>query len=123
MSNDRLDADAVVQLEADLERIICEWTGMQPGIAAPLAKLIAQGMQEAYGGQRLYIPARRRRWEVQQLRCDRDVRIAAAFNARLAGSKLSRSEIIEQVRREFEVSRRTVYTAIKRAREVVQVPA
>ena len=106
------------------ERIICDWTGMQAALAAPMAKLIAEGMQDAYGGQRLYIPARRRRREVQQQRTTRDVRIAASFNARLAGSRLTRSsEIIEQVMKEFEVSRRTVYAAIKRAREVVQATA
>lgn len=123
MSTDRLDDDAAVQLEADLERIICDWTGMQAALAAPMAKLIAVGMQEAYGGKRLYIPARRRRREVQQERTDRDVRIAASFNARLIGSRLTRSEIIDQVMKEFEVSRRTVYAAIKRARDVVQAPA
>lgn len=123
MSNNHLDDDAAVQLQADLERIICDWTGMQAALAAPMAKLIAEGMQDAYGGQRLYIPARRRRREVQQQRTTRDVRIAASFNARLAGSRLTRSEIIEQVMKEFEVSRRTVYAAIKRAREVVQEPA
>lgn len=123
MSNDHRDDDVAVQLEVDLERIICDWTGMQPGIAAPMARLIAEGMQETYGGQRLYIPARRRRREVQRERSDRDSRIAASFNAKLPGSRLTRSQIIDLVMKEFDVSRRTVYAAIKRSREVVQPPA
>lgn len=123
MSNDYRDDDAAVQLQADLERIICDWTGMQAAVAAPMAKLIAEGMQETYGGQRLYIPARRRRQEVLQQRTARDVLIVSSFNARLVGSKLTRSEIIDQVTKEFRVSRRTVYAAIKRAREVVQATA
>ena len=123
MSREHLDDDAAVQLQANLERIICEWTGMQAALAAPMAKLISEGMQETYGGQRLYIPARRRRLEVLQQRAARDVLIVASFNARLAGSKLTRSQVIDQVMKEYRVSRRTVYAAIKRAREVVQASA
>lgn len=123
MSKAFRDDDAAVQLHADLERIICEWTGMQSAVAAPLAKLIAEGMQDTYGGQRLYIPARRRRQEVLQQRTARDVQIVASFNKRLVGSSLTRSEIIDQVIKEFCVSRRTVYAAIKRSRELVQPTA
>lgn len=120
VSSNYLDDDAAVQLQSEVERIIGEWTGMQAPLAAPLAKMIVEGLRDTYGGQRVYIPARRRRGDLQRERASRDATMASVFNARLLQSGLKRDAVVREIMADFGVSRRTVYGAIKRARQVVQ---
>jgi Mor family transcriptional regulator len=108
-----LEDDAAVQLLSDVERIIGERTGMTTTLAAPMARLLVDGLRDTYGGQRLYIPAPKRRSEQLAERAQRDAAMVAMFNGRN----------LAEVMREFGVSRRTVYNAVQRARQTVQAPA
>lgn len=114
VSQQHLEDDAAVQLQSDLEQIISEWTGMAPPLAAPMAKLIVDGLRDRHGGRRLYVPAPRQRHDVLELRAQRDESIVAMFNGRN----------VKDVMRAFNVSRRTVYNAVARAKpKTVQVTA
>lgn len=114
MSQQHLEDDAAVQLQSDLEQIIADWTGMAPTLASPMAKLIIDGLRDRYGGSRVYVPAPRQRKDAQELRAQRDEAIVAMFNGRN----------VREVMRAFEVSRRTVYNAVARAKiKTVQATA
>jgi Mor family transcriptional regulator len=114
VSQQHLEDDAAVQLQSDLEQIISEWTGMAPPLAAPMAKLIVEGLRDRLGGKRVYVPAPRQRREVLEHRAKRDEAMVAMFNGRN----------VKDVMRAFDVSRRTVYNAVARAKpKIVQVTA
>lgn len=108
-----LEDDAAVQLQADMELIIRERVGMNTTLAAPMAQLLVQGLRETYGGRRVYIPAVKRRDETHAERAARDAEIARMFNGRN----------MTEVCKRFDVSRRTVYNAVARARQSVQAAA
>lgn len=103
---DYLDDDAAVDLHAKMERVVIEWLGLQPPLSGPFAQKLLDGMRSEMGGQRVYIPATRRKQEQQEAISNRDSQIAKMFNGRN----------VRDVMRAFGVSRRTVYNALKRTR-------
>ena len=97
-----LEDDAAVALREELEQIITEWARMPPELAAPLAKLLTEGMRERMGGRRVYVPRPSCRPERVLQRVDRDFEIAAAYN----GKNLA------DVMRKWRCSRSTVFRAV-----------
>lgn len=103
-----LEEDAAVDLLGELEHVIMGSVGMPPPLAAPLAKLLCEGLRERLGGCRVYVPAPRSRPEQVQKRVDRDAGIAAMYN----GSNLA------EVMRKFQCGRHTVWRAVKKSTPV-----
>lgn len=106
MSKEHLEDDAAVQLQADMEAIVAKATGMHPHLAGPMAQSLVEAMREQLGGKRVYIPAPRLRRDEIEARERRDDAIVAMFNGRN----------LSDVMRSLDVSRRTVYRALHRAR-------
>lgn len=93
------DIDNAVQLRCEITSIVRTRTGMNEKFAAPIAEEIFNGLCELFGGSEIYIPAPDKR--------ARNEAIRARFNGRN----------VDEIMREFGVSRRTVYdvcTALRR---------
>lgn len=87
--------DATVQLTNDFTRLLQQATGLHPPIAAQFMAAFVAALREEYGGERLYIHAP-----------DTSAR-DAAIRMRFCGTNL------DEVCREFGVSKNTVYRATR----------
>lgn len=90
--------DRMTDLRAELTRIVREETGLHERLAYPIASGIARRMQERWGGDNLYIPARSA--------ADRHREIREAMDTPGA--------TVASVGRALGVCRATVYNALSR---------
>ena len=86
------DSDRTEALRRELVGAIVEGTGMREVMAVPLANTLLAYLQREYAGERLYIPAPSRQYDVLQ--------IVAALEAGMT---------ITKVCREHSMSRTTLY--------------
>jgi Mor family transcriptional regulator len=86
------ETDRTEALRRELVAAIVGGTGMREIMAVPLADTLLCYLQAEYGGQQLYIPAPPRTYPILQIEAE-----------------LRRGEDPEDVRRRYNISRRTLY--------------
>lgn len=85
------DGDLVEHLRREITRAIVEQTGAHEGIATPYANAVLAFLQSEYAGDRLYIPAPRRRYDVLSI-----------------DAELRRGDLVSVVAKRHGLSRRQV---------------
>ena len=58
----------VESLEDEFVAAVCKDTGFQPSLARIIVKPIIQHLVDTYAGERLYVPAPRREYPVEEIR-------------------------------------------------------
>lgn len=86
------DSDRTEALRRELIGAIVDGTGMREMMAVPLADTLVAYLQREYGGDRMYVPAAPRQYDVLQIK-----------------ASLERGESIAGVCREHNMSRTTLF--------------
>jgi Mor family transcriptional regulator len=86
------DTDRAEALRRELVGAIVSQTGLGEIAALPLADALLAHLQREYGGERLYIPATSRQYDMLQLK-----------------AALERGDSVSQVCKAFAISRRQLY--------------